>query len=61
MVIFSVQVGEQVSYFEAASYEAAARAAVAAQLPAHLIKGGRFFTRHKLGDDSKAQALLDGL
>lgn len=62
MVIFRVEVGAQVSYFEADSFEAAVRAAIAAGVPAHLVKVGQFFEGVKLSKtDSKAEALRSSL
>ena len=61
MVVFRVEVGAQVAYFEAPSFEGALRAAIAAQVPAHVLRAGGFFTLAAMQSDSKALALLQSL
>ena len=58
MIIFRVFVGLQVRYFEAESYLDAAKMAVAAGIPAHLLATGKFFRMARLTDETMAAGFV---
>lgn len=61
MVVFRVQTGLQVRFFEGVSFAQVVQQAIAAQVPALSIKAGKFFVEQALDTDSKAQALIESL